>query len=108
LQRLHHQTTFDYFYTADPNEALAAITNNGYQEDGVAGYVYGSQQHNTIPLYRRYMNRPTEASAENFYTTDRQELPAGFEDAGIYCYVFAAGNAPDGIVLFYRLLGQDV
>jgi len=80
----------DHFYTLDPRGELAPAS---YEHEGIAAYVYETQQANTVPAYRWY----NETSGDHFYTTDPNgELaPRDYKPEGIAWYMFQKpiGNA---------------
>lgn len=73
----------DHFYTLDFAGELAP---GNYEREGITGYVYASQQPNTVAIYRWY--NPT--SHDHFYTADPDgELaPQNYNYEGIAWYMF--------------------
>ena len=85
----------DLLYTTSEYERGYAV-GLGYQDDGVACYVFPSQTSGTTPLFRLYS--PTGA---HLYTTSEYErgyaVGLGYHDEGVACYVFpsqASGTTP--------------
>jgi hypothetical protein len=74
----------DHFYCLDPRGELAP--SGGYQREGITGYVYNSQQPNTVPIFR-WWNPKT---GDHFYTRDPNgELAKphyNFEGIGWYMF----------------------
>lgn len=87
----------DHFYTTSTTERDSAISQYGYLESGVAGYVVS--QPATVPLYRLVSNH-------HFYTTSLSERDAairqyGFWSEGTAAWVFT--SQMNGSVPLYRL-----
>jgi hypothetical protein len=92
----------DHFYTVSSQERDYTITEYGYTDEGITGYVYMSQVENSTPLFRLW----NDEVKDHFYTTSAQERAEaianyGHEDEGIVCYVFTS-PLPDTVPL-YRL-----
>ncbi len=91
--RLYSPSKDDHFYTTNKAEADYAVQHYGYNYEGIAGYVYATNDYpsNTEPLYRLY--KP--ATSDHFYTTNKAEADYavqhyGYNSEGIACYVFSA------------------
>jgi hypothetical protein len=87
----------DHFYTTDANGELAPIA--GYELEGVACFVLGTQVQGTQPLFR--WNQPSNIG-DHFYTLDPNgELAPslGYISEGIACYVFST-QQPNTVPLF--------
>jgi C1A family cysteine protease len=102
LYRLYHPTTGAHFYTTSAAERDNAVNRLGYQSEGTACYVYGSQATGTTDFYRLY--RP--ASDDHFYTisaAERDNAVAhdGYQSEGTACYVY--GSQATGMIALYRL-----
>ena len=74
-----------HFLTSDPNEKNIAVTNFGYQDEGIAFYV--STISSEFPVYRLRGNND-----EYFYTVSTQERDQainkfGYKDEGIGFYI---------------------
>jgi Repeat of unknown function (DUF5648) len=109
LYRLFNPGNGDHFYTADATERDNAA-NNGYQLEGVAGYLFDSQVSGTVPLYR-LLNL---GNGDHFYTADATESDNaannGYQLEGVAGYLFdspqviqTSVNTPTTTEL-YRLL----
>lgn len=82
----------DHFYTLDFAGELAP---GNYEREGIAGYVYGSQQPATVAVYRWY----NKVSHDHFYTTDPagELAPQNYTYEGVAWYMFKdkqANNVP--------------
>ena len=71
LYRFWNSETGDHFYTTDENEKNRVLTTKEwmYTYEGIAAYVYQTQQTNTLPLYRLWSSK----TGDHFYTTDENE-----------------------------------
>ncbi|KAF9568682.1 hypothetical protein CPC08DRAFT_795010 [Agrocybe pediades] len=92
--RLWNPALKDDFYTVSVDEKNNAIAKLGYNDEGVAGYLWPNtvaQQKKTIPLYRVYNG---QAGVHNhFYTTSPVERDAdinnlGYANEGTAGYVY--------------------
>ncbi len=96
LYRLYNPESGDHFYTTAADERDWAASNLGYNDEGIAGHVFGSQltfdyvkmSATTTPLYRLYK----ASNCDHFYTTSEAERDeavanAGYGDEGIGCFV---------------------
>ncbi|KDR84285.1 hypothetical protein GALMADRAFT_237037 [Galerina marginata CBS 339.88] len=89
--RVYNPTVVNHFYTTSTAERDNAVNNLGYNNEGIAGYVYGDAQCDGLPLYRLW-----SAKAQNdFYTMDAQEVQDvisgdadGYSNEGIRAYIF--------------------
>ena len=105
--RLYRPSTQHHFYTTSKSEADNAIKNYGYKYEGIAGYVYPSDEGNindTVPFYRLY--KP--GNDDHFYTVNKAEADYavknyGYNSEGIACYVYRTDDHPYDTVPFYRL-----
>jgi hypothetical protein len=77
----------DALLTADPNERDSAI-DQGYQAQGIAGYIPTSQWRGTVPLYRLY----NASTGQHFYTISEPEREqaarSGMNDEGVTGFVW--------------------
>ena len=65
LYRLYHPENVDHFYTTSAAERDSAIANSGYQDEGIAGYLFPDSRavsqafpavdDKTTPLFRLYL-----------------------------------------------------
>ena len=89
LYRLYSPGVVDHFYTTNAAERDNAIQHLGYNDEGVAAYVYATQVRGTIPLYRLY----SPSANDHFYTANAQErdsaTKSGFTVDGIAGYVYS-------------------
>ncbi|KAF9552716.1 hypothetical protein CPC08DRAFT_789314 [Agrocybe pediades] len=111
--RLWQPQITDSFYTTGVVEKNKAITLLGYQDQGIAGYLWPNTTvpvpKQTIPLYRVYNSQLTVT--DHFYTTSVAERDAainklGFTNEGIAGYVYN-DTLCDGLPL-YRLYSGKV
>jgi hypothetical protein len=77
----------DALLTTDPNERNSAI-DQGYQDQGITGYIATSQLRGTVPLFRFY----NAGTGQHIYTTSwrerEQALRSGMNDEGVTGYVW--------------------
>lgn len=105
--RLYRPSTQHHFYTTSKSEADNAVKKYGYKREGVAGYVYSSDESNindTTALYRLY--KP--GNDDHFYTTNKAEADYavqnyGYNLEGVACYVYGTNDHPYGTTPLYRL-----
>ena len=88
LFRLYSPGGTDHFYTASANERTIAATNDGYNTEGIAAYVYPAPICGTVPFYRMYQ----PSIVDHFYTTNEAEREnavnnLGYQDEGIVGYI---------------------
>ncbi|KAJ9647322.1 hypothetical protein H2199_002309 [Coniosporium tulheliwenetii] len=78
----------DHFYCLDFRGEIAPA--NGYEREGITGYVYAAQQPGTVPIFRWY----NPANGDHFYTADPSgELaPQSYTYEGIGWYMFKDRN----------------
>ncbi|ABK14965.1 hypothetical protein Mthe_1183 [Methanothrix thermoacetophila PT] len=90
----------DHFYTTSYPEVQFA-NSIGYRYEGIAGYIYPSNQDGTIPLYRMY------GYGDHFYTTSYPEVQfansIGYRYEGIAGYIYPSNQ--DGTIPLYRMYG---
>ena len=88
LYRFWNSKTGDHFYTTDENEKNTVLTTEEwmYTYEGIAAYVYQTQQTNTLPLYRLWNTK----NNDHFYTTNETEKNKALEE---YIYEGIAGYA---------------
>ncbi len=87
----------DYFAT----HVVMLFDLTRFRSEGVAGYVFASQEPGTIPLYRWVNMR----RGDHFYTTSTQEPdPRVYRAEGVACYVFP--QAERLTVPLYRWRGK--
>ena len=103
LYRLSSPSAHDRLYTTSPEERNRVL-QEGYHDEGVAGYVDTTQAPGTLPLYR--LAKRTANGAEHFYTdndTERDKAISqlGFHLEGVVGYVPTSAEA--GAVLLHRL-----
>lgn len=89
LYRLYNHGNGDHFYTTSLEQVQIAEASDGYDLEGIAGYVYLSQQPDSLPLYR------LDDQGIHFYTTSEQEDQSvedqpGWDGEGIQCYMASA------------------
>ena len=93
LYRIYDASGTDHYITTSETEVQAAVDSDGYEYQGITGYVYNQAQTDcagTVPLYRLY--KPS--LPVHYYTTNTtDEANAinadGYDDEGIAAYVFA-------------------
>jgi hypothetical protein len=83
----------DHFYCTDPHGELAQPS--GYSSEGITGYVYTSQQPDTIPIYRW-----RAGNGEHFYCQDSNGEGSGYASEGIGWYMYP--NQKPGTTALYR------
>lgn len=103
LYRLTSLTAHDRLYTTSTQERDRAL-QEGFRNEGIAGYVATSQIPGTLPLYR--LAKQNGASTEHFYTDntserDRAISQLGFHLEGIVGYV--PTSAQPGTAVLMRL-----
>ncbi|KAK0203879.1 hypothetical protein DFS33DRAFT_1432276 [Desarmillaria ectypa] len=78
--RMYSPTAIDHFYTTDKAQWKNAINNRGYNDEGIAGYIYPStsQVCGGVPFYRMY--RPN--MHDHFYTTHAAERDNAVKNGG--------------------------
>ncbi|KAH7684411.1 hypothetical protein AAVH_41081, partial [Aphelenchoides avenae] len=97
LYRLYHTEKHDHFYTTSLEERWDAVGRLGYEDEGIAGYVYqasGAKPRcpcpEVRPLYRLYKAAPI---ADHFYTMNATEkakaIGSGYVDEGIAACIYA-------------------
>jgi len=91
--RLYNPKVDDHFYTTNKSEANYAVSHYGYTYEGVACYVYATNDYpyGSVPFYRLYKS----GTGDHFYTTDSTEAANavskyGYKSEGVACYVFPA------------------
>ncbi|KAG1763729.1 hypothetical protein EV702DRAFT_164667 [Suillus placidus] len=99
--RAYQPTYVDHFYTTDVSEMNNAITNLGYNSEGVAANVFPNQGPSTIPLYRMY----NPQVIDHLYTTSYPEVQNaaanGYNYEEIAAYVYDTNIC--GSIALYRL-----
>lgn len=93
----------DHFYTTSQSECDNAFALLNYISEGVACYVFATEQLNTGPLFRLF----NPATGDHFYTTSTMERDAavGYVPEGIACYVYEF-PAP-GTTALFRLVNPN-
>ncbi|KAJ3512813.1 hypothetical protein NLJ89_g3304 [Agrocybe chaxingu] len=86
--RLWNPTHTDHFYTTTATEVSSAVLQNGYEYEGIAGYIYQNANCGGVPLFRLYSG----SSVDHFYTTSASERDnairnLGYNDEGVSGYV---------------------
>ncbi|SJL11412.1 uncharacterized protein ARMOST_14815 [Armillaria ostoyae] len=78
--RMYSPTAVDHFYTTDEAQRNNAINNLGFNDEGIAGYIYPStsQLCGSVPFYRMY--QPT--THDHFYTTNAAERDNAIKNGG--------------------------
>lgn len=81
---------FDHFYTISVGERDTAVASSGYQNEGIACYVFNSISRARSPLYRLW----NPVNGDHFYTASAGERDTavasfGYQNEGIACYVFS-------------------
>ncbi|KAJ7776256.1 hypothetical protein B0H16DRAFT_1879628 [Mycena metata] len=91
----------DYFYSPIVGDIDLISHSDGYNLQGVACYVFTTQELSTIPLFHVY----DSTTPDNLYTTSTGErdlaLENGYLDAGTVAYIYPSQIC--GSVPFYRL-----
>jgi arylamine N-acetyltransferase len=95
----------EHFYTTSEAERDNAVSNLGYQSEGIACYVYASQASGAIPLFRLIA-----PNGNHFYTTSEAERQNaissfGYQSEGIACYVL--DSDPSSILSLFRMLNPN-
>jgi hypothetical protein len=76
----------------------------GYSAEGITGYIFPTQETQTVPLYRSYQ----PSVFDHFYTVDKAEsdnsvTKLGYSYEGITGYVFSpSGSSCPGAAPWYR------
>jgi Repeat of unknown function (DUF5648) len=107
LFRVYDANAGDHFYTTSVAQRNNAITNLAYSDEGIAGYVFPTQELHTVPLYRLWSRRATD----HFYTISTAQRDSavankGYVDEGIAAYVYPdteCGGDP-----FYRSYNPEL
>jgi hypothetical protein len=99
LFRLDHRSDNHHFYTTSWPEAVNAINNLGYSDEGICCHVMTAASADGVPLYRLY----SPSSDDHFYTTSWPEATnafnnLGYKYEGIAARVWTSGGTP-----LYRL-----
>lgn len=90
----------DHFYTTDPNGEVAK--DSGYTFEGIIGYVYPTQQPDSVPFYRFCHS----VTGDHFYTqSSNAEGATGYVFEKIECYLPAAGDTRGDPI--YRWFGNS-
>jgi len=89
LYRAFQPDAIDHFYTTSFSEWRRATKHDGFQPEGITGYVFRVQQPGTVPLYRLYNSQDTN----HFYTTDAPEKDyavanLGYRSEGVAGWVY--------------------
>ena len=91
MYRLVQQTgnNVGHFYTANAAERDNAVRTYHFREEGIAGYVPGSQLPGTVPLERLQDPR----TGEFFFTASPEEATRAastyhYQKQGVCCYVW--------------------
>jgi hypothetical protein len=98
-----------HFYTTNAVERDNAIHNLGYNDEGIAGYVYTGPAAGPAPLYRAY-HAATDA---HFYTMSLAEMDnatnrLGYAAEGIACDVYGPAHAgAEPLYRAYRAASND-
>ena len=92
----------NHFYTTSGNERNDAINIHNYRDENIACYVFSTQHHGSVPLYRLY----NPATHDHFYTTSSSERNKAISHYGhraenISCYVY--DSPTKGSIPLYRL-----
>jgi len=86
LYKMRENPQGDRFYTTDANLRSTAITQWGYADEGIAGYVMAAPAAGFKPFYCAY-----NPGVRDYYTDDADEynsLPSPWVKNGILCYVY--------------------
>jgi RHS repeat-associated protein len=93
--------TRDHFYTANPVEKAAAISQKGYKDEGMECFVSDRNFLGGVPLYRLYWGEPNS----HCFTTSEGEkdskITQGYVYEGIACFLY--GNLGEALVPVHRL-----
>ncbi len=95
----------NHFYTISATERNQIIDQHGFQNEGIACYVFPQQTAKTTPLYR-LLNAETN---DHFYTTSqsaRSEFISkkGYQNQGIACHVLS--KKTKGATALYQLFSS--
>jgi predicted HAD superfamily Cof-like phosphohydrolase len=81
----------DHLYTTSVAEVNEAIATGGYKFEGIAAYIYATENSGTVAFYRL-------VSSSHFYTTSEAEkqkaLADGYQSEGIAGYVYQNQSVP--------------
>ncbi|KAJ7725691.1 hypothetical protein B0H16DRAFT_1593965 [Mycena metata] len=103
--RSYSPTVVDHYYTADAN--FVNVFDSGYPLQGVAAFVFITQEESTVPFYHLY----SVAATDNYYTISTTERDAAVQNG----YIIVNGSVNDdpltyiyptqvcGSVPFYKL-----
>ncbi|SDP64670.1 hypothetical protein SAMN04487914_1234 [Arthrobacter sp. ok909] len=96
----------DHFYTTSSVERDNAVQKYGYQKEGIACYIFDTQQPGTDALYRLLNSQ----NGDHFYTTsaferDNAVQKYGYHSEGVAGYVYVGQQT--GTSPFYRLLNSQ-
>lgn len=86
LYRIYQPASGDHFYTTDQAERNTALTNYGYADEGVAGYVFNQSGQVRKPLFRAY-NPNTGQHRFTGSALEYNTLSSDWIKEGVACYV---------------------
>jgi hypothetical protein len=87
-----------------------ATSSLGYSAEGITGYIFPTQEVQTVPLYRSYQGPHTD----HFYTANKAESDnavanLGYTYEGITGYVFPpSGSSCPGAAPWYRAYNPNI
>jgi Tc toxin complex TcA C-terminal TcB-binding domain/Putative peptidoglycan binding domain/Repeat of unknown function (DUF5648) len=97
----------DHFYTTDIEERDKAVKDDGYNFEGIAGYIGAAKSAGTTALYHLY----SKENSDHLYTTDIEERNNAinnlkYEDKGILGYLNTIQVS--GTVPLHRLYNKTI
>ncbi|MFT4303187.1 MAG: hypothetical protein ACMXYG_01360 [Candidatus Woesearchaeota archaeon] len=107
LYRLYHYEIGNHFYTINEREKNNAVDNLGFVYEGIAAYIYQTQEKESLPLYRLYHYE----IGNHFYTINEREKNnavdnLGFVYEGIAGYIYQVQE--QGTLPFHRLYHYEI
>src|SRR5262249_7621817 len=104
LYRLYSASADDHLFTPDLAERDFAIARDGYQDEGVAAWIFPRRVTEDMVALVRYFN-----GRDHFYTADpAAEVLGGYAIEGTTGYVFAPGiEIPETVPLLRYFNGQN-
>ncbi|KAG5644320.1 hypothetical protein DXG03_008678 [Asterophora parasitica] len=101
--RAYNPQAVDHFYTTDQAEFNNAVSNLGYNDEGIAALIFNQPQRGTVAFYRDFNSQ----RIDHFYTTDLQESNNAIQNDGYTSEGITGWIYPDsscrGTVPLYRL-----
>ncbi|PCH43451.1 hypothetical protein WOLCODRAFT_75032 [Wolfiporia cocos MD-104 SS10] len=78
LYRMYSPSRTDHYYTTSYTDREAAINGGGYNDEGIAGYVYNHSTCYNMALYEAY----SSAYPDHFYTQNISEMGYAVHNLG--------------------------